>query len=84
MLQVIHQRNTAPRASSIYCRWIQENRGEGARLVAVWIDSEMRCFEREAPRDLKTEAAPQGALEDPGGVAVLSSRGNVQNRKRMK
>jgi hypothetical protein len=78
MLQIIHRKNTAPRASSIYCRWIQENRGEGSRLVAVWIDSEMRCFEREAARDLKTEAAPQGALEDPGGVPVLGSLGKTR------
>jgi hypothetical protein len=77
MLPIIHQKNTAPRASSIYCRWIQENRGEGSRLVAVWIDREMRCFEREVAQDSKAGATPLGALEDPGGVAVLNSLGTA-------
>jgi hypothetical protein len=73
MLQIVHQKSTAPRASSIYCRWVQENRGEESRLLAVWMDSEMRSFEREVAHDPKTQATPQGALEDPGGVAVLIS-----------
>jgi hypothetical protein len=68
MLQTVHQKKAAPRASSIYCRWVRENHGEGSRLLAVWIDSEMRCFDREFAEHPKTEATPQGALNDPGGV----------------
>jgi hypothetical protein len=47
MLQTVHQKKAASPASSIYCRWMRESRGEKAHLVAVWIDSAMRCFERE-------------------------------------
>jgi len=47
MLQTIHQKGGAPRASSIYCKWIRDIAREGAPLVAVWIDSAMRAFERE-------------------------------------
>ncbi len=68
MLQTVHQNQGAPRASSIYCRWIRENRNEGTRLVAVWIDSNMRCFEREFPSPCDEEVLQQDALEEPGGV----------------
>ncbi len=47
MLQTVHQKKATPAASSIYCRWMRESRGEKAHLVAVWIDSRMACFERE-------------------------------------
>ncbi len=67
MLQNIHQLRTAPRASSIYCRWIRENRKEGARLVAVWIDSQMRCFEREAATASELEMQQQDALKSLAG-----------------
>jgi hypothetical protein len=73
MLQAIHQKKTAPRASSIYCRWIRENRREGERLVAVWIDNEMRCFERELVENSEGEATRQDALEEPGRAAFLES-----------
>jgi hypothetical protein len=73
MLQAIHQKKTVPRASSIYCRWICENRTEGARLVAVWIDNEMGCFERELGENSEGEATRQDALEAPGRLAFLKS-----------
>jgi hypothetical protein len=73
MLQVIHQEPGTPRASSIYCRWICESRNEGERLIAVWIDTEMRCFAREFASISEPELSQRDALEEPGGVASLSS-----------
>jgi hypothetical protein len=73
MLQTVHQNGCAPRASSIYCRWIRETRRPGAPLIGVWIDSEMRCFEHQSVPEAQSE--PQhDALADPGGVATVSSR----------
>jgi hypothetical protein len=71
MLQAVHQKETSARASSIYCRWIRGNREQGAPLVAVWVDGEMRCFEREFAPYSDQEAANQDALEEPGGMASL-------------
>jgi hypothetical protein len=47
MLQAVHTKGRTPQASSLYCRWICVDRPEGTRLVAVWMDSEMRAFESE-------------------------------------
>ena len=68
MLQNIHHKKEAPRASSLYCRWLQENRKPGAPLVAVWMDSEMRAFEPE----FVPEASEllEDALDEPGGVRL--------------
>ncbi len=74
MLRVIHQKESIPRASSLYCRWIRENLKEGARLVAVWIDSDMRCFEREFAPSQGLELSQLEALEDPGGTWGCPSR----------
>lgn len=68
MLQTIHHEMRPPRASSIYCRWIRNEQGEGPLLVAVWIDSEMRSFEQEFASSCVTETVQEGALEEPGGV----------------
>ncbi len=47
-LQFIHKTNGASKASStMYCRWVTTKQGKGERLVAVWIDPEMRAFETE-------------------------------------
>jgi hypothetical protein len=70
MLQNIHQPAASSRASSIYCRWVRESSREGAHLIAVWIDSEMRCFERECTPASQPEV-PQDALDEPGGLAFL-------------
>jgi hypothetical protein len=73
MLQTIHQKKPVPRASSIYCRWMYENRRGGSRLVAVCIDNAMRCFERELVENSEAEATRQDALEEPGRLAFLES-----------
>jgi hypothetical protein len=73
MLQVIHQKEGAPRASSIYCRWIREERTDGERLVAVWMDSEMRCFEREFAANPAEQLLQEDALEEPGGRVLVRS-----------
>jgi hypothetical protein len=73
MLQTVHQNQGAPWASSIYCRWIRENRKEGTRLVALWIDSNMHCFEREFPSHCDEKVLLQDALEEPGGVVKLQT-----------
>ena len=72
MLQNVHHEMEAPRASSIYCRWVRTSEKEGARLVAVWIDSEMRCFAKDFAPNLETEALQQEALDDPGGRLVFT------------
>jgi hypothetical protein len=66
MLQHIHQKKAAPRASSLYCRWILDSRRPGAPLVAVWIDREMRGFERQCAPE--AEEMLQDALDEPGGA----------------
>ena len=75
MLQAIHQKEGAPRASSIYCRWIREVRKDGEHLVAVWMDSEMRCFERQCTPDQVEQTLQEDALEEPGGGVVLRLSG---------
>ena len=72
MLQNVHHEMAAPRASSIYCRWVRTNEKAGARLVAVWMDSEMRCFAKDFAPISETEPLQQGALDDPGGGLVPS------------
>jgi len=68
MLQTIHQKKGSPRASSLYCQWIRREEREGSPLVAVWIDSEMRGFQRELASNSQTELLQEGALEEPGGA----------------
>ncbi len=74
MLQTVHQERAAARASSIFCRWIREERGERVRLVAVWMDSEMRCFEQESASRGDGEKLCQDAMEEPGGVWAIPTR----------
>jgi len=71
MLQIIHQKDTPPRASSIYCRWIRSAQTEDSPLVAVWIDREMRCFEREFALNSQAELLTEGALDEPGGASAF-------------
>jgi len=47
MLQVVHAKQGGPQASSLYCQWIYVQREGSKHLVAVWIDSAMRAFEKE-------------------------------------
>jgi hypothetical protein len=71
MLQTIHQIEGAARASSIYCQWIRREQSEDSPLVAVWIDSEMRDFEREFASNSDAELLRADALEEPGGAQSL-------------
>lgn len=80
MLQNVHHEMAAPRASSIYCRWICTCDKEGARLVAVWIDSEMRCFAKDFAPHSDTEALQQEALDGPGGPLVFSTADARKNK----
>lgn len=73
MLPTIHREEGAPQASSIYCRWIRERRKDSVRLVAVWIDRNMRYFELEFPSDSQPELLQQDAWDDPGAVATFQS-----------
>lgn len=82
MLQNVHHAMAAPRASSIYCRWIRTADKEGARLVAVWIDSEMRCFTKDFAPNSETEALQPEALDDPGGRLVFSIADAAQRHNR--
>ncbi|MGB7727401.1 MAG: hypothetical protein WBL50_05175 [Candidatus Acidiferrum sp.] len=75
MLQAVHQEKAVARASSIFCRWIREERGERVRLVAVWMDSEMRCFEPEFVSHGDGEELCQDAMEEPGGIWAIPTRG---------
>jgi hypothetical protein len=68
MLTAVHQENVSPRASSIYCRWILVEQKEGAHLVAVWIDSEMRAFEQEITGGSQCQAPQADAPGDSRGV----------------
>ena len=68
MLQTIHQKGAVPRASSIYCVWIRRDQVENSPLVAVWIDREMRGFEREFVSEASAELLTEGAFEEPGGA----------------
>ena len=73
MLQAVHQENTAARASSIFCRWIREERGGRVSLVVVWMDSAMRCFEQEFVLRPDAEELREGA-EEPGRAGTNRSR----------
>jgi hypothetical protein len=62
MSQAVHMKDRAPQASSLYCRWICVDRPGGLQLVAVWMDSETRAFEREF--------LPTGEAKEQGEQAV--------------
>ncbi len=75
MLQIVHHNNRAPRASSLYCQWILESCGMGETPVAVWIDTAMRCFEREFLVCSRSEIREHSLLEKSGsGPGVELSR----------
>jgi hypothetical protein len=71
MLQSVHQEEATLRASSLYCQWIRGNRKTGAPLVAVWIDRELRCFERHAEVNLDSGDALPVPSEEPGRAGWL-------------
>jgi hypothetical protein len=65
-LQFIHKTSGALRASSLYCQWIRTQHGEGEKLVAIWMDREMRAFEGEFVRGTRTEGQVAGVEEVSG------------------
>lgn len=71
MLQTVHQKPAVPRASSLYRQWIRQSGKQGERLVAIWIDTEMRCFEKEVASNPDSELLQQDALEEPGGGSSI-------------
>ncbi len=74
-LQFIHKKESAPKASSLYCQWISSGQGEGGRLVAIWIDREMRAFESEFVHETRTEVQVAG-VEEVTGDAPLYAKDN--------
>jgi len=72
-LQFIHKRNRVPKASSLYCRWISTGQGEGGRLVAIWMDREMRAFEGEFVRGARVHGQLSG-IEEVSGDPTLYVR----------
>ena len=67
MLQDVYIGKGFRQASSLYCRWISVEGPEGAELVAVWMDSEMRAFQNESfapgPAVESGEEIAQGSAE---------------------
>jgi hypothetical protein len=65
-LQFIHKTNSALKASSLYCQWISTGQGEGGRLVAIWMDREMRAFEGESSHEAGMDGQVAGVAEVTG------------------
>jgi len=76
MLQAVHKKTGALQASSLYCQWISAEAGGHQRLVAVWIDCEMRAFvggqPPEAAIELWSDAASDDVPDLGDGAAVFS------------
>jgi hypothetical protein len=71
MLHGIHKKKGPPKASSLYCQWIPAERAGEKRLVAVWIDSEMRPFVGES----ETESTAELQADSLRGEPDLEARG---------
>jgi hypothetical protein len=83
-LQFIHKRNSAPRASSLYCQWISTRQGEGGRLVAIWMDREMRAFEDGIARETRADGQAAGVEEvtgDPPLYVWSNKAGEIHNEE---
>ncbi len=77
VLQAVNKKNRGSKASSLYCVWTKsDEERNGSRLVAVWIDSEMRPFEAQfLPGDEDGAAARVVSAEGTEGEGdALSSR----------
>ena len=77
MLQSVHQKKGSPRASSVYCQWIRREQSEDSPLIAIWIDAEMRGFEREFASDSNAALLREGALKEPGGASAFQTLGQA-------
>ncbi len=83
-LQFIHKKKSAPKASSLYCQWISTGQGEGGRLVAIWMDREMRAFESEFVRGTRAEGQVAGVEEMTGDAPLYvreSEGGEIRNEE---
>ena len=76
VLQAVNKKTRGSKASSLYCVWTKsDEERNGSRLVAVWIDSEMRPFEAQfltGNEDGTGHVVNTGGTEDEGDA--LSSR----------
>jgi hypothetical protein len=82
MLQSVHSITGATPASSVYCHWIRESRNGQGRLVAVWIDTEMRCLEWGFPLN-KAEVLSQAAVDaslEVGSIIHTKDFNPIKNR----
>jgi len=59
-LQFIHKINHPSKASSLYCQWVSMPWREGERLLAIWIDPEMRAFKAEFARETRRNGEATG------------------------
>jgi hypothetical protein len=75
VLQAVNKKTRGSRASSLYCVWTKSEERNGAPLVAVWIDSEMRPFEAQFLPEKEHGTAHVVNDEGPEGEGdALSSR----------
>jgi hypothetical protein len=74
VLQAVNKKSRGSKASSLYCVWTRSEERDGSRLVAVWIDSEMRPFESQLlPENEEGTARVANAEGTEGGGDALSS-----------
>jgi hypothetical protein len=59
----------------MYCRWVTTKQGEGERLVAVWIDPEMRAFETEFAVETQRNEKPARKIKEAAQL-LLNIREN--------
>jgi hypothetical protein len=64
MLQAVHKKKGSAKASSLYCQWIRVERADEKRLVAVWIDSEMRAFANESATENQRDRCVERGVEE--------------------
>jgi hypothetical protein len=66
MLQTVYKDFGTTKASSLYCVWVCH--GLESRLEAIWIDREMREFEKQVVHEphieTPVENAPEEAVEE--------------------
>jgi len=83
-LQFIHKRKSTPEASSLYCQWITTGPGEGGRLVAIWMDRDMRAFESEFVHEARKKVQVAGVEEvtgEPPLYAQDNETGEIRNEE---
>jgi len=86
-LQFIHKTNSTLKASSLYCQWIMARQEEGGRLVAIWMDREMRAFEGEFSHEASIDGQVAGVEEvtgDPPRYVWYNEAGEIHNEEARK